>query len=162
MKNEPIKVLFVCTANYCRSPTAEVIFFDVVEKANLLEHFFIDSAGTHGVFAGSAPDPRAQAMALQHGLQMKHLVSRQITLQDFEYFDYIIGMDQNNIEHLMALCPPRYQSKISLLLSHDSTVKMIEVGDPYAGGEQGFAQVFNLISQGASGLLKNIIKAHQL
>lgn len=162
MSNDPIKVLFVCTANYCRSPTAEVIFFDLVEKANLLEHFFIDSAGTHGVFAGSAPDPRAQAMALKRGLRMQHIVSRQITLQDFEYFDYIIGMDQNNIEHLKALCPPRYQSKISLLLSHDATLGTLEVSDPYAGGEQGFAQVFDLISQAAATLLMKIKKTHHL
>lgn len=162
MKNEPIKVLFVCTANYCRSPTAEVIFFDLVEKANLLEHFFIDSAGTHGVFAGSAPDPRAQAMAKQRGLQMQHIVSRQINLQDFEYFDYIIGMDQNNIEHLKALSPQLYQSKISLLLSHDATLGTVEVSDPYAGGEQGFSQVFDLIHQAAAALLAEIKKRHQL
>ncbi len=162
MKNEPIKVLFVCTANYCRSPTAEVIFFDLVEKANLLEHFFIDSAGTHGVFAGSAPDPRAQAMAQQRNLRMQHIVSRQITLQDFQHFDYIIGMDQNNIEHLKVLCPSHYHDKISLLLSHDATLNTLEVSDPYAGGEQGFADVFDLITQGAAALLAMIKKKHQL
>jgi len=162
MKNKPIAVLFVCTANYCRSPTAEVIFYDLVEKADLAEHFFIDSAGTHGVFAGSAPDPRAQAMAKRYGLKMQHIVSRQITLNDFHEFDYIVAMDHSNVEHLQALCPGTFQHKIALLLSYASAPATLEVPDPYSGGEQGFLRVYELIINGANGLLAKIRNDHQL
>ncbi|MCS5711786.1 arsenate reductase/protein-tyrosine-phosphatase family protein [Candidatus Berkiella aquae] len=158
---EPIKVLFVCTANYCRSPLAEVIFSELLEKAHLAEYFFIDSAGTHGVFAGASPDPRSQAIAQKHGLKMQHIVSRQITLHDFHYFDYIVAMDHSNVEHLMALCPSAFQSKISLLLSHDAELSS-DVFDPYSGGEQGFEQVFDLIVKGAQGLLATIKQKHNL
>ncbi|MGE3317663.1 MAG: low molecular weight protein-tyrosine-phosphatase [Candidatus Berkiella sp.] len=162
MKNKPVGVLFVCTANYCRSPTAEVIFDDIVEKANLAEYFLIDSAGTHGVFAGSAPDPRAQAMAKRYGLKMQHIVSRQITLNDFHEFDYIVAMDHSNLAHLQAICPSTLQHKIALLLSYANDPITLEVPDPYSGGEQGFLQVYELIVNGAQGLLAKIKNDHQL
>ncbi|HRE31540.1 MAG TPA: low molecular weight protein-tyrosine-phosphatase [Candidatus Berkiella sp.] len=159
--SELIKVLFVCTANYCRSPLAEVIFSDLLEKANLVEHFFIDSAGTHGVFTGSSPDPRSQDIAKKHDLKMHHIVSRQITLHDFHYFDYIVAMDHSNVAHLVALCPSALQSKISLLLSYDVELNG-DVFDPYSGGEQGFEQVFELIKRGAQGLLATLQKERHL
>jgi len=162
MKNRPIHVLFVCMGNYCRSPTAEVIFFDLVEKANLIDHFYIDSAGTHGVFAGSAPDPRSQAMALKRGLKMQHIVSRQVTLSDFHQFDYIVAMDHSNLEHLQAICPSTFQHKVALLLSYAKEPKTLDVPDPYSGGEQGFVQVYDLIVSGAHGLLTQIINEHHL
>ncbi len=162
MKDGPIQVLFVCMGNYCRSPTAEVIFGDLVEKANLAEYFFIDSAGTHGFFAGSAPDPRSQATAHKYGLKMAHLVSRQITLQDFHEFDYIVAMDHANLEHLQSICPPSFKAKISLLLSYAKELKISEVPDPYSGGEQGFEEVYKLIIKGNEALLATIIQDKQL
>jgi protein-tyrosine phosphatase len=162
MKNKPVHVLFVCMGNYCRSPTAEVIFFDLVEKAHLSEHIFIDSAGTHGVFAGSAPDPRAQAMAKQRGLKMQHIISRQITLSDFHEFDYIVAMDHSNLEHLHSISPSTFHHKLALLLSYAKEPKMLDVPDPYSGGEQGFVAVYDLILSGAQGLLTQIIKEHHL
>ncbi len=162
MKNKPVQVLFVCMGNYCRSPTAEVIFVDLVEKAHLSEHFFIDSAGTHGVFAGSAPDPRAQAMAKKWGLKMQHIVSRQITLTDFHEFDYIVAMDHSNLEHLQSICPSTFQHKLALLLSYAKEPKTFDVPDPYSGKEQGFVAVYDLIKSGAQGLLAQIIKDHHL
>lgn len=162
MKNKPVQVLFVCMGNYCRSPTAEVIFFDLVEKAELSEKIFIDSAGTHGVFAGSAPDPRAQAMAKQRGLKMQHIISRQITLNDFHEFDYIVAMDHSNLEHLQSICPSTFQHKVALLLSYAKDPKRLDVPDPYSGGEQGFVEVYDLIVSGAQGLLDQIINEHHL
>ncbi len=162
MQNKTIQVLFVCMGNYCRSPTAEVIFGDLVEKANLSEHFFIDSAGTHGFFAGSAPDPRSQATANQYGLRMQHLVSRQITLQDFHEFDYIVAMDKANLEHLQSLCPPSFQAKLSLLLPYAKELGLTEVPDPYSGGAQGFEEVYALILKGSEALLSSIVKEKQL
>lgn len=148
--------------NYCRSPTAEVIFFDLVEKANLIDHFYIDSAGTHGIFAGAAPDPRAQAMAKQRGLKMQHIISRQITLTDFHQFDYIVAMDHSNLEHLRSICPSSFQDKLALLLSYSKEPQTLDVPDPYSGGEQGFVQVYDLIVSGAQGLLTKIMTEHHL
>lgn len=162
MKNNPVHVLFVCMGNYCRSPTAEVIFFDLVEKAQLSEKIMIDSAGTHGVFAGSAPDPRAQAMAKQRGLKMQHIISRQITLNDFHEFDYIVAMDHSNLEHLQSICPRSLQNKLALLLSYAKKPIRLDVPDPYSGGEQGFVEVYDLIVNGAQGLLDHIISKHHL
>src|SRR5882724_6509924 len=113
-----IKVFFVCTANICRSPTAQVIFQDLVEKAKLDEFFYIDSAGTYGGRSGESPDQRTQATAKKHHLIMDHIGAKQINLLDFYYFDYIVAMDQSNYDDLIALSPSSLRHKVSLLLSH--------------------------------------------
>ena len=152
-----IKVLFVCTANICRSPLAEAIFRRLVEERALSERISVSSAGTTDWRAGEPADPRSQAEALRHGLDLSHHQARQIALDDFRNSDYIVGMDEHNLYDLDILRPPEFMGWIGLLLEHAPEVHEIEVPDPYTGGPGHFAQTFDLIETGARHLLDNIV-----
>lgn len=158
----PIKVLFVCLGNICRSPTAEVTFAAAVKKAGLAEKFVIDSAGTCDDHVGHPPDRRAQSSAKARGLSLSHLVARQVTLQDFEAFDYIVAMDKYNYSDLVTLSPKKYHHKISLLLSHLPEKMLLEVPDPYYAGGAHFEEVFDLIEAGSQAFLASLREIHKI
>jgi protein-tyrosine phosphatase len=160
--DELIKVLFVCMGNICRSPTAEGIFIKLVEEAELSSKIITDSAGTHGSHVGSPPDKRTQAAALKRGVDIHHLRARQVSLQDFVVYDYILAMDKANYYYLCAVAPESKQNKIALLLSYSEDLGIFEVPDPYSGGINGFDHVFDLCQSGAESFLKYIIKNHNL
>ena len=102
-----VKVLFVCMGNICRSPTAEAVFRHYVEKAGLLEHIQIDSAGTHDYHIGDAPDARTQRAAKQRGYDMSSLRGRQVEAGDFMRFDYVLAMDEANLDILQRSASAR-------------------------------------------------------
>lgn len=153
-----VNVLFVCMGNICRSPTAEGVFRHQIEAAGLEDLVFIDSAGTHAYHVGKPPDRRAQAAASKRGYDLAELRGRQIRGDDFEKFDYILAMDDDNLSILKQLCPPAYQDKLSLFLVHGERYSEREVPDPYYGGQQGFEDVLDLIEDASAGLLKHIQK----
>lgn len=158
-----INVLFVCTGNICRSPTAEGIFNNILKEQGLVEHFYVDSAGTHDYHIGEAPDKRAQVTAKKNGIDISGLQARQVENEDFAKFDYIIAMDHYNELCLTSVCPKKDQHKISLLLNYlHKDVIADEVPDPYYGEGDGFQYVFELISEAAHGLLEFIRKKHNL
>ena len=155
MKN--IKVLFVCMGNICRSPTAEAVFRHKVNGANMQEVVHFDSAGTHDYHIGKPPDKRTQHAALQRGYAMDDLRGRQVAVQDFEKFDHILAMDHDNLAILSRLCPPHHSHKLGLLLQHSVHFKQREeVPDPYYGGEQGFAEVLDMVEDATQGLLEKL------
>ncbi len=151
-----IKVLFVCLGNICRSPTAEGVFRFWVKKYKLEHAFEIDSAGTSGYHQGEAPDRRSQMAAAKRGYSLVGQTSRQITQTDFEYFDYILAMDKQNLKDLSRICPNQHHYKLQLFLSFIPQGKMLEVPDPYYGGEQGFNRVIDLVEQASQGFLADI------
>lgn len=160
-----INVLFVCTGNICRSPTAEGVFKKVVNEHGLAEQFFIDSAGTHDYHTGEAPDKRSQIVAKKHGVNIGSLLARQVVAEDFAKFDYIVAMDHYNIECLKSSCPKNLQKRISLFLSYaDNPMLSDEVPDPYYdyGEGDGFQYVYELILEAATGLLEFIKSRHGL
>lgn len=158
-----IRVLFVCTGNICRSPTAEGIFKKIINEHGLAEKIYIDSAGTHNYHLGEAPDKRSQLVAKKHGVDLSLLKARQITTEDFEKFDYIIAMDHYNVECLHSVCPEHYQQRISLLLTYaDNDLLSDEVPDPYYGEGDGFQYVYELILESLLGLLASIKKQDKL
>jgi len=155
-----IKVLFVCTANICRSPTAEAVFRRHVTDAGLKRLVVVDSAGTHGQLAGEAPDQRMQAAALRRSYNLSRLCARQVRAQDFHEFDHLLAMDRGHVEALKAASPPEQHHKIRLFLDYAPHLPQREVPDPYYGGPQGFELVLDLIEEASRGLLASFLAQH--
>jgi len=157
-----IGVLFVCTGNICRSPTAEGIFRHMVQQAGLTAAFHIDSAGTHGYHVGEAPDGRSCDTAAQHGVDLRPLRARRVTADDFERFDYLMAMDQDHLAALRRLAPAGRRERAQLFLANLHPHGNDEVPDPYYGGRDGFEQVYRLIETGSRALLDRLIDQHNL
>jgi protein-tyrosine phosphatase len=146
-------VLFVCLGNICRSPSAEAVFKKKAADKGL--NIEIDSAGTAGYHKGAAPDKRSQGVAMERGYNFKGLKCRKVVVQDFEKFDYILGMDNQNIANLLKDCPEEFQHKVSLFLSFCAS-EVQEVPDPYYSGKGGFEYVLDLIEQGSDGFIDHL------
>lgn len=146
--------------NICRSPTAEAVFRHYVEKAGLVEHVHIDSAGTHDYHIGDAPDARTQRAAMQRGYDMSKLRGRQVESGDFVHFDYVLAMDEANLSILQRLRPRDAQSHLGLFLEFAEHHKEREVPDPYFGGAEGFERVLDMVEDAANGLLQHIRQNH--
>lgn len=158
MESKEVHVLFVCLGNICRSPTAEGVFRHVVERQSLSDCFEIDSAGTSGWHIGEAPDRRAVYTGKQRGIDLSSLKGRQVVVNDFSRFDYILAMDKDNLSHLTSLAPAEFSGHLGLFLDFDrsSSVSGREVPDPYYGGDEGFEHVFDMIERASEGLLEHI------
>ncbi len=153
------RVLFVCTGNICRSPTAEGVFRGQVESAGLAESIEIDSAGTASWHVGKSPDSRSRETARRRGIDIDHLRGRQVDFGDFEYFDYILAMDQDNLHELRRVGPVEHHGKLRLLMEFAPDFGLAEVPDPYYGGDSGFDRVFDMIDAASRGLLEEIRNA---
>lgn len=151
---EPVRVLFVCMGNICRSPTAEGVFRHKV-AARKLEHLIeADSAGTHAYHVGHSPDRRAQAHALQRGYDLGALRARQVVAEDFTRFDYVLAMDWDNHALLESQCVPTARNKIRLLMQFARRFPDQQViPDPYYGGAAGFEAVLDYIEDACDGLI---------
>jgi len=148
------KVLFVCLGNICRSPTAEAVFRARANAAGLDVH--VESAGTSGWHINESPDPRSREAGEERGYSFAGQASRKVTSSDFGKFDYILAMDQKNMQALKDICPESYASKISLFLDYAPDISVREVPDPYYGGADGFDLVLNLIETASDGLIAAI------
>jgi protein-tyrosine phosphatase len=155
-----VKVLFVCMGNICRSPTAEGVFAKLVHEEGLTEVIEIDSAGTHAYHVGEPPDSRAQRSALQRGIDISLLRARRARAEDFDYFDYVLAMDEDNYQHLLQMCPDEHQEKLQLFLDFAPHLEYREVPDPYYGGGRGFEVVLDMVEHAANGLLQHIRIRH--
>ena len=153
---EKIKVLFVCMGNICRSPTAEAVFAKLIEEQKLSHLFYIDSAGTHASHSGEPPDTRSQRVAQERGIDMSHLRARKVINGDFEDFDYLLAMDDDNHSILMNACPEHYRHKIKYFLEYAPHLGEREVPDPYYSGLHGFERVLDMVEEAASGFLQSL------
>lgn len=152
-----IKVLFVCMGNICRSPTAHGVFEKMVKDAGLTNKIEVDSAGTHSYHIGSQPDQRSQQTALTHGVDLSYIRARQVTSEDFDYFDYILAMDHDNFSDLSRLSTKHNFNKLHLFLNFAPKLKPnSKVPDPYYGGARGFDNVYDIVAQASEGLLCDI------
>lgn len=157
----PVKVLFVCLGNICRSPTADGVFQKYVKDAGLADKIQVDSAGTAGWHQGRAPDPRTIAAAKKRGIDLSVLRARQVQQKDFAEFDYILAMDKVNLQDLISMMPADYAGQLGLLLEFSGQQKYREVPDPYHGDDRGFELVLDLIEDAAKGLLDSIRKQYE-
>jgi protein-tyrosine phosphatase len=155
-----VKVLFVCMGNICRSPTAHGVFRALVENEGLSQAIEIDSAGTHAYHVGSAPDRRAQATAQERGIDISDLVARRVEPDDFDLFDFVVAMDQDNYMSLSEICPDQHVDKIYMFMDFADHMRTREVPDPYYGGASGFDRVFDLVEAASEGLLQEIRQRH--
>ncbi len=155
-KKEKISVLFVCMGNICRSPTAEGVFRHHVNEGGLGDRILADSAGTHAYHVGEPPDRRAFAAAERRGISLAEIHARRVSDTDFENFDYIIAMDEDNLQRLSDQAPEEHRSKVQLFLSF-AAVDETEVPDPYYGGAAGFERVLDLVEEASRGLLETLI-----
>ncbi|MGD9000716.1 MAG: low molecular weight protein-tyrosine-phosphatase [Granulosicoccaceae bacterium] len=146
--------------NICRSPTAHGVFEHKVNSSGLAHAIEIDSAGTHAYHVGEAPDRRARQTAQRRGIRLEHLRARRVEMSDFEYFDYILAMDEDNLSILQSLCPSQHQDKVRLFLEFAPQRSETEVPDPYYGGDGGFDFVFDLVDDASNGLLDDIRSRH--
>ena len=152
---EKKSILFVCMGNICRSPTAEGVFRHHAEQAGLAGRLHIDSAGTHAYHIGEPPDRRARAAAERRGMSLDGIRARRVVAADFERFDYIIAMDEDNLSHLREDSPPEHHGKLRLFLEF-TNVGEREVPDPYYGGSAGFERVLDLVDEASRGLLETL------
>lgn len=150
------RVLFVCLGNICRSPTAEGVFQRTVDEAGMSDYISIDSCGIGHWHVGKAPDERAQLAAQRRGIDISHLRARQLSINDFLTFDYILAMDHENLIAIQSLTPPESQAHIGLFLDFAGTPDA-EVSDPYYGGEEGFEAVLDKIKIASEGLIAALI-----
>jgi len=147
-------VLFVCTGNICRSPTAEAIFRKLATDAGMA--VTADSAGTHGYHVGEPPDPRAQKAAAKRGYDLSALRARTIEGADFRRFDLILAMDQEHHAILSRIAGSSAEHKLKLMMSYARRFKERDVPDPYYGGPQGFERVLDMLEDAAKGLLESL------
>src|SRR5262245_15998422 len=150
------RILFVCMGNICRSPTAEGVFRRLLAEQAPELAVGIDSAGTHGFHDGAPPDPRACRAAERRGVDLRPLRARRVTESDFERFELVLAMDEQNLEFLLEVCPAEYRPRARLLLEFAPHLERREVPDPYYGGSTGFEHVLDLVEEAAAGLLEHL------
>ena len=155
----PVRILFVCMGNICRSPTAEGVMRALVAEAALEDMIELDSAGTGGWHAGDPPDARSVAAARRRGIMVDG-AARRISPADFERFDLLIALDASNASGLMSVAPDeRAAAKVRLLREFDPESAAgadLDVPDPYYGGEDGFDHVLDLVDAACKGLLDEV------
>ena len=151
------KILFVCTGNICRSPTAEGVFRKMVGDKGLHETIAVDSAGTHAYHVGEPPDPRTQEVAARRGYDLSAQRARKFEMADFHRFDLILAMDRGHHEILSRMAQPTSAHKLKMMMSYASRFKETDVPDPYYGGPQGFDRVLDMIEDASRGLLDTLL-----
>ena len=157
-----ISVLFVCTGNICRSPTAEGVFRHIVRDAGLEREFRIESAGTEAHHEGAPPDPRSVKVATRNGVSLEGQLARAVTRADFNEFDYIFAMDGSHFYELHRRSPKERRARIEMFLTDVAQANTKEVPDPWYGQESDFDHVFRLVNDGARAILDKIRKEHKL
>ena len=150
---KPVKILFVCLGNICRSPAAEGVFKHMLRQRGITGCFEVDSAGTYSGHAGELPDPRMRSHAARRGYLLEHR-SRPVRPDDFEKFDLILGMDDYNIDTLRSMADsPEEAAKVKRVTDYCRHYPVDCIPDPYYGGADGFENVLNILEDACEGIM---------
>jgi len=150
---ENYRILFVCMGNICRSPAGENVMRALLEAEGVADRFNIDSAGTISMHSGNSPDGRMVEAGRARGLSMTGR-ARQVRAADFEEFDLILAMDDENLSYLQGLCPEgTRRAELHLFCEFCTHHEASFVPDPYYGGPEGFERVLDLLEDGCAGLI---------
>jgi protein-tyrosine phosphatase len=152
-----MRILFVCLGNICRSPSAEGVFRRLVQARAPHLSVEIDSAGTHDYHVGDPPDQRMIAAARRRGIDLSSLRARAVRTSDFEYYDLILAMDEENLAELQRRSPPAQRRRLRLVMDYAPAALSRAVPDPYYGGAGGFEEVLDLLEEAAEGLLRELL-----
>ena len=156
-KVEPrYRILFVCSGNICRSPTAEGVARHRLRELGLAELIEVESAGIQSFHVGEAPDMRTQKAAMARGYDLSRQRARAVEALDYPRFDLLLAMDQGHREALLRRSPPVYQTKVRMFLSFVPGREEEDVPDPYYGAPKGFERVLDLCEEGVAGLIKHL------
>ena len=156
-----MRILFVCMGNICRSPSAEAVFRHLLQQRAPQLSVEIDSAGTHDYHIGEAPDRRSLTAAQRRGIDMSSLRARQIPADDFQRFDLVLAMDDENLRELRRMAPDQHHERIRLFMEYAPDAHSRVVPDPYYGGSQGFEEVLDLLEQASAGLIEELLRRSQ-
>ena len=158
IRQHKINVLFVCMGNLCRSPMAEAVFRDLVEKEGVADHFEIISAGTGDWHVGQPAHRGTRDTLKRHGIEPDGLIAKQVSQNMLDRADYVVAMDDENVSDLRSWRLDR--RKVSRILDYAAGLDVRDVPDPYYDGR--FELVYQLVSLGAAGLLQNIREQHRV
>lgn len=150
---KPYAILFCCTGNICRSPTAAGVFAKKIADAGLAGRIVVDSAGTRGYHIGEPPDARTQSAAMARGYDLSALRARRVERSDFDRFNLVLAMDHDNRALLARLCPPASGHKLKLMMEYAHGYTESGVPDPYDGGPDDFDVVLDMLEDATDGLL---------
>jgi low molecular weight protein-tyrosine phosphatase len=142
---EPLRILFVCLGNICRSPTAEGALRRLCAAEAPALDIEVDSAGTSDYHLGEPPDPRSRRAAAGRGIDLSPLRARRVERRDFARFDLILAMDRGNLQALRAMCPPGSHARLELFLEFAGGPAGGEVPDPYMGTAADFERVLDIV-----------------
>ena len=155
--SRPVRVLFVCLGNICRSPVAEGVFRRKVRDAGLEDLIEIDSAGTGAWHVGNPPDRRMTATDKRHGVDLTSQRARQFADTDLADFDHILAMDKSNLHDILYLDEgDDFGQRVTLFRQWDPEPGDYNVPDPYYGGDQGFEEVYGIVDRTTDALLKGL------
>ena len=148
-------MLFVCYGNICRSPMAEFVFKKILDEEGLSDRFYVGSAGTSGEHIGDHVDSRATEELRMHGISCEGKRSRRLVRSDYTDFDYVVGMDNRNMEYIRWTAPADPTCEIGMMMDYADGG---EVADPYYTGD--FGKTYRDLVRGCRGLLDHIISEH--
>ncbi len=152
------KILFVCTGNICRSPTAEGVMQHLLSQQDI-QGVSLDSAGTHSYHVGEPPDPRSIAAAQKRGIELAHLRARKVTAADFDQFNLILACDQGHYQNLQVLQPSNSRAQLELYLPYVGIAQPKDIPDPYYGSHRDFEYVLDLLQQASEKLMRKVVQA---
>ena len=156
MATNDYAILFVCTGNICRSPTAEAVLADAAARAATALR--VASAGTHGYHVGEPADDRAVATAAAHGIDMASHRAQAVGAQDFHDYDLIVALDRGHLRWLEARAPADARAEIRLFMDFAGATGS-DVPDPYYGDDRDFEKMMQLIRDGVAGILDSLDEA---